>query len=189
MLDKLETIFLDKKNYELEFKNAIKNTSKYGLGTYQPFKKTKKRLITDVSLQAFQEYTKHLNLTPDLLIAQCLGIHFTLKPYVDKFYGINSIITIGHIERKAGEKAFYEPMEKRIEYLSQPVDITKPINIHVWLTLPTLEILDFTLPTTLFYVLGKKEYEGRIIVQHGNDNNHFFINQNLSVWSFYIRQG
>ncbi|WP_098728668.1 hypothetical protein [Acinetobacter baumannii] len=189
MLERLKSIFLKKTGYELEFSNAVKNTSKNGLGSYCSFKSTKERLVTDESLQEFHDYIKHLNLTPELLMAQCLGIHYLLKPYIDEFYGVESTITIGHIERKVGGKAFYEPMEKRISYLSQPVDITKPTNIHVWLTLPTLEILDFTLPTTLSHVLGVKQLEGAVIAQHGDDDNDHFYKPEFVGMEFLYKAG
>ncbi|PTV49422.1 hypothetical protein [Acinetobacter pittii] len=188
MLNKLKSVFsnTNKTGYELEFSNAIKNTSKNGLGSYQAFEKSNERLITEKSMQEFQEHIKHLNLTPDLLMAQCLGIHYVLKPYVDKYYNVESVITIGHIERKAGGKVFYEPMEKRVTYLSQPLDVTKPTNIHVWLTLPTLEILDFTFPTTMAHVLGRKDLEGGIIGQHGDDDNdHFYKPEFVGVEFLY----
>ncbi|RPE30886.1 hypothetical protein EC846_1588 [Acinetobacter sp. BIGb0102] len=186
MFEKIKLFFSNKTGYELEFSNAVKNTLKNGLGTYKSFKKTNQRLVTDESLLEFHDYIKHLNLTPDLLVAQCLGVHYALKPYVDEFYGVNSILTIGHIERKVGGKAFYEPMEERITYFSQPRDITKPTNIHVWLTLPTLEILDFTLPTTLSYVCGIKEWEGAVIAQHGDDeNDHFYKPEFVGIEFLY----
>lgn len=186
MLDKLKSIFLNKTGYELEFSNAVKNTSKNGLGSYESFKKTNERLLTEKSVQEFQKQIKHLNLTPNLLMAECLRIHCVLQPYVDKFYSVKSVITIGHIEKKVGGKDFYEPMEKRVSYLSQPLDISKRTNIHVWLTLPTLEILDFTLPTTLAHNAGRMDLEGGIIGLHGDeDNSHFYKPEFVGIEYLY----
>ena len=40
------------------------------------------------------------------------------------------------------------------------------INLHTWLTLPSMEILDFTLPTTLGKISGNKEMYGKTIIKH-----------------------
>ena len=175
MFENLRTLLSRKTRYEREFYEAVKNTSNLGLGSYTAFKNTDNRLITNESIIQLSKSIEHLNFTPDLLVAQCLEIHFKLKPYVDNFFGVNSTLTIGHVEGKIGGKAFYEPLEKRIEYLKTPVDIKSSINIHIWLTLPTLEILDFTLPSTLAKALDLKDLEGAIIGQHGDDDNdHFY---------------
>ena len=189
MFQKLGSFFSKKTGYEKEFAEAVKNTNKQGLGSYKPYKKTNDRLITNESVAQFQNTVKHLNLTPNMLVAQCLGIHFLLKPYVDEFFGVDSTITVGHIDRKVGGKTFFEPFEQRLEYLRSPIDLKSPINIHVWLTLPTLEILDFTLPSTLAKAYNLKHLEGAIIGQHGDDDNDLFYKPEFVGQEFLYKSG
>ncbi|MDA5492291.1 hypothetical protein PGS50_03360 [Yersinia intermedia] len=47
--------------------------------------------------------------------------------------------------------------------------ISKPqLNIHAWLTLPTCEILDFTLPTTYAVTNKTKEGYGEVLAGHAD---------------------
>ena len=47
--------------------------------------------------------------------------------------------------------------------------ISKPqLNIHAWLTLPTCEILDFTLPTTYAVINKTKEGYGEVLAGHAD---------------------
>ena len=44
--------------------------------------------------------------------------------------------------------------------------VQKPLNIHAWLTLPSMEIIDFSLPTTYCIVNKIEEGMGAAITKH-----------------------
>jgi len=133
------------KNYNL----AAKNSKKFNLGNYKTLKLTQERLLTKDNFIEFQKSIQDLNLKNEDLVATCHATHINLKQYVDDFYKVDSVITIGHLIHQNGGKMFFQEMDLRINALNNGYDITKPLELHTWLTLPTGEILDFTFLSTL----------------------------------------
>lgn len=171
MFQKLKSML--SKNNESEyiklFNHAAARSKESGLGKFENLKNTDYRLLNEERFKEFYESISHLNITPEDLAAQCMPIHLQLKPFVDEFFGTESVLTIGHIVRKNGDKVFYENLDTRLDAIKHGYDVAKPLNIHAWLTLPTCEILDFTFYSTLSVALNKKELEGLAIGIHADD--------------------
>ncbi|EPF80066.1 hypothetical protein GCM10025882_34740 [Acinetobacter gyllenbergii] len=171
MLEKIKSLFLKKSisRYENDFNLAVKRTSELGLGEYSKFENSEERLITVESVNKFCESINFYDISYKELSNQCLAIHLKIVDDFNKFFGVNGVITIGHIVRKDGLKIFHEPMEKRLINLENPVDPTKPNKVHVWITLPTLELVDFTFASTLAVVESNPNYGNAVIAMHGDD--------------------
>lgn len=171
MLNKIKSFFSNKSasRYENDFNLAVKRTRKLGLGEYSNFKNSEERLITVENIHKFCELINFYDVPYEELANQCLSIHLRVLHYFNRFFGVNGVITIGHIVRKDGYKIFHEPMEKRLNNLQTPVDPTQSNKVHVWITLPNLEIVDFTFASTLAVVESNKAFGNAIIVMHGDD--------------------
>ncbi|MFN1150169.1 hypothetical protein [Serratia liquefaciens] len=63
------------------------------------------------------------------------------------------------------------------------------INIHAWLTLPSMEIVDLTLSTTLSILQGRKEGEGGVIVKKADEITDFSYKPMLVGETFLSKSG
>jgi len=174
MLDKIKSLFSKKgvSIYQNEFNSAVKLTNKLCLGNYKYFKNS--------NFSYFDDQENVLNLIRFLksegwdirnlkLDRECLTIHYNIKQYIDEFYKIDSILTIGYLE-SSDDKQFYESIEQRLSNLENPINSAENHLIHAWLTLPNLEILDFTYFTTEAVKTNNPERYGHVFAKHGDDD-------------------
>jgi hypothetical protein len=179
-----------KSDYEKEFLEAL-NFSKKELNVKIPFKFSQKKILSDnasleISNAIFKEYGD-INFK-EFFSANCATVNCLMFDFLKKFCGHDIYYTIGYLadkvkKNKNGEKLllFNEDKKKIVEYIKGDlVRIGNPedfkMNIHVWVTLPSMEIIDLTLSTSLSNIphFYGKEKPGRIIAGYPwNKNNDF----------------
>ena len=62
----------------------------------------------------------------------------------------------------------FHQSEEDLERLLQNGISGNSLSIHAWLTLPTMEILDFSLPTSFAIMHGNEEEIGGLIARHAD---------------------
>ncbi len=109
MFDTIKSLFSKKSEsrYENDFNLAIKRTRKLGLGKYPNFKNSNERLISDENIKKFCELIKFYDVPYQVLSNKCLPIHLRILDDFNSFFGVNGVITIGHVIRKDGKEIFY----------------------------------------------------------------------------------
>ena len=110
---------------------------------------------------------EHLGVLSDRdLVAQCCAIHFRLAPIISKVLETEVIITTGYV--KLGQRSIFEQSDDELQRTLTEGLAGAPLKSHVWLTLPSMEILDFSLPTTVS-VLNNVPGAGGVIAAHPDE--------------------
>ena len=101
----------------------------------------------------------------ELLVSQCLPIHTTLLPRLEKVLNTDIYFTIGSVSYQ-NSKWFTITEEEIIGYLNNGMPFKS--QIHAWLTLPSMEIIDVTLLKTYTYANKLEEKGAGIIMDHSS---------------------
>ncbi len=153
--------------YKLEFEEAAQRTLKFNLNCpeieYLPGK-----FITRESMEklpyAIRDAVGEIGV--EEIVAQCLSIHHRLSNVIADIFSTKCYFTIGYVETP--ERLMFHQSENSLKDI-----LTKGINgssldIHAWLTLPTMEIMDFSLPTSYAIINDMKEGVGGLIANHAD---------------------
>lgn len=98
-------------------------------------------------VSALQDLLQGTGLSPVHLAFQCAGISFAMKEHVSRVAGLAGLITIGTVILQ-GTRLWAADERMSLE------DLRESGGFHVWLTLPTMAVLDFTLLMTLTVQTG-----------------------------------
>ena len=168
--DKVPDEPLDSYDYKQEFQDALKRTALLGIDVppadhYAACYRSDKninRLVAGLS-------DVYSNISPRKFLGQCLNIHHQLKPLVDDCFKVKSYYTVGYVQR-AGKDMFNITEGDIAELLISGMKGTT-LNYHAWLTLPSMEIIDLTLPTVSAVIKGNSNDLGGIIANNPNHLN------------------
>lgn len=155
-------------DYLKEFNLAVVTTKLHGLGEFSELRPTPERLVVGSSMEKLSEHQIIGRIDPDTLFAMCFHTHIQLQKIIDEIFQTKSILTLGYVEYNSGRKIHYESMDRILSRM-QIKQSRKEVNMHCWLTLPTSEIIDLTLPTTLAIIENKMENVGSVIAMFAND--------------------
>lgn len=173
MIKKIFNFFYKKENstegiYHAKFQKAIKRTSKLGLILPKINFSDKIYLTEEYQEQLFSGFANEIYSTNEIN-AQCMNFSYRAKEYFNTISDNNFMYTIGYVNYN--NTLMFKQTEKSLKYMLkngiQSVDGS--INIHVWLTLPSMEIIDLTLATTLSKVWNRPELKGRIFLRHADE--------------------
>ncbi|MCK5639818.1 MAG: hypothetical protein KAJ19_03440 [Gammaproteobacteria bacterium] len=165
----------DSYDYKQEFQGALKRTESLGIDVppadhYAACYRSDKninRLVAGLS-------EVYGSISPRKFLGQCLNIHHQLKPLVDDCFKVKSYYTVGYV-RRAGQDMFKITEADIAELLTSGMQGTT-LNYHAWLTLPSMEIIDLTLPTVSAVIKNNSNDLGGIIA---NNPNH--LNEKLKL--------
>ncbi len=159
------------RNYEYEFREAVKRTISFGLS--DPKILIKEANYIDSKTEELVNFCqkKLPEFTVDQISAQCIKIHYEFKKELELLLDIPIYYTIGYIKIYDNE-IFFQSEKSLKEMLDNGNLCTNNIKLHTWLTLPSMEILDFTFPTTYGKVTGNKELYGKTVIIHPNNLEH-----------------
>jgi len=164
-----------KSTYESLFEKAIKRSDKYGLDKTNFNYNSSRLLSEDSDLDIIQKTINEefgTNFPPELVVSQCMSFNYKIKEHLEKALGTNLYYTVGDVEMENGYRFFKCEDNKLKNLLNNGLPESKGVDLHVWFTTPSYEILDLTLGTTLAYTQHDKSYQsmnGRIIAQHIDD--------------------
>lgn len=86
--------------------------------------------------------------------SQCIRVNYLMRPILSDIILKPSMLTFGYVTE--GNDSFFKENDTFFQdcLKNNPSDV---VNIHAWLTLPSMEILDLTLCTTRLLALLKKK--------------------------------
>ncbi len=101
-------------------------------------------------------------LSVDEVVGQCMAINIRLRPVLEEWLRCPVYYTIGWVDVDAGEPLFKFDDAFIREKLANGHSGSH-IGLHAWLTLPSLEVIDISLPTSFAVLQNLKEGHGSVI--------------------------
>jgi len=151
--------------YQNEFEHAIERTKSFNLDFPEVNYRTD-TLLSDEKMAVFPNILRdnvgEININD--LVAQCLFIHHKLRGPISRIFSSSCYFTIGHVE--TNDRLMFHQSEDNLKDILQNGIKGNTSDIHAWLTLPTMEILDFSLPTSYAILNNLQEGRGAIIATH-----------------------
>jgi hypothetical protein len=153
-------------NYEAEFHEANARRELFGKDPL-PFEKSTSWFLDEVSLRkmilGIQRETR--NYTAEQMAGQCATVSMRLAPLISAILGAKTIFTLGYFS--VGEtKLFYFDENTLRQWAHEGPPQFPLVEVHAWLTLPSFEIIDSTIASSLGVAQNFKEALGRAITLH-----------------------
>ena len=155
-------------SYEAELDEAIARTKLWGLACPDVSFNIQRYLtpaFIERIVKSAQRVTGHLR--PSDIVGQCFAVHHFIKDAIEEDLGVPLLYTIGYVSF-GSETAFYTDLPELKALLSRG-QISGPLRLHAWLTMPSHEILDLTFGTTFGAVHGIKEIIGNATFLHPSE--------------------
>lgn len=114
-------------------------------------------LLTNEAMHSFIADLQPLSSkwTSQDLVNQCLPVHQIVAPVLRGIIGVEPVVTIGHVrDLRNNDTYFFREEEDFRAHLEEGCQ-ENIRQFHVWLTLPSMEILDITLPASYAEQVGK----------------------------------
>lgn len=142
--------------YEQEFVEALDRTVKFGLKAPE-VKTSTSMFLTQEALSKLPQaiYDEIGELNEEEVVAQCLSLHKKMLPVIEKIFKTKAYFTIGWISLP--ERTMYHQTEDSLREMLRNGIKGPSVSLHAWITLPSMEILDFSLPTSYARINGIKE--------------------------------
>lgn len=102
------------------------------------------------------------------VVAQCLSLHYRLIPVFEEWLQCPVLYTLGWVDTGT-ERGMFRFGEDFIESTLRKGHQGGTINIHAWLTLPSLEVIDMSLATTYGAIHKLPELHGSVISKYADD--------------------
>lgn len=157
--------------YVERFQAAQERTKRLGL-PLPDVTPTATRFLSEPGLTTLQAVVSEVfrELTPSDLVGRCVSIHRATREDVSRALGCEAVLTIGHVETP--EMTYFGRAESDYRDNLEGTYLANLNQLHCWLTLPSMEIIDLTLVTS-FAVIQQWEDEddhvGRPILRHGDE--------------------
>ena len=157
-------------NYKTAFKRAIEITKRLNLKLETPKNDSTESFIQLHTYEDLRDllYNEFPEFKSGGLALQCATVSFFMKPFVDQYLNCESVITSGYYT--AGGKDTFFIDEEKARFLIENKHHNKIIGFHVWLTLPSMEIIDFTLGNS-YAKFDKNVPLNEYILNHPNNMN------------------
>ena len=101
-------------------------------------------------------------MTPEIVAGNCLNISLLLKNLIEDELNLKSYFTLGSF-RMSGKSSFEFTENELKQWIQYGIPDFANINIHAWLTLESLEIIDATIATTIGIACNIPEAVGGVI--------------------------
>lgn len=177
-------------SYLAEWRAAIERTRRLGLEVPECRLQPEKRYLTPRFIQEFPYIIKkEVGIIEDSeIIAQCMNFHLMIIPVIQDYLKCSAIFTIGWID--IDHKHYLYKFDESFIENSISNNMTKEyINIHAWITLESMEIIDATLPTTIAKIQNTQKGYGEVIMQHCESPNKLFYMPMLVGDDYLVKSG
>lgn len=101
---------------------------------------------------------------PRKVFAQCFGFHYLIQNIFEEYFDVPITYTIGWVSEPPN--TLFKQTEEQLFQILKSGPKSMQINLHAWLTLPSMEIIDLTLPTTVAVARGQVDSFGGAISGH-----------------------
>ncbi|MCK4840960.1 MAG: hypothetical protein KAT04_03645 [Methylococcales bacterium] len=163
-------------NYEERIISALQKTKELGLelkASPYPFKKALDHNEKQQALQLCADvlYSKGYRMSSDLA-SNCTPVHLMMQHFLKNELNLDSYITIG--DRYWDDYIYCEMSYENIESELKSPNLSKPIKVHVWLTLSDGTILDCTAEAhaDLLYKRGEHPIEKCLMLVEANNKEN-----------------
>ena len=155
--------------YKEKFESAIKGSKKLGLKVPAVMFCDKSVLsqkplsgLSNTVAQAFEDKGLYL----DEIYRKCIYVHHLLKEPLSQFYATDVYYTIGYV--MVDNEVYHKISEEEIASTLRDGVQQPSLNIHTWLTLPSMEIIDLVFLTNYFRARNQKHHDGSITARHAD---------------------
>lgn len=151
--------------YQKEFLEAAERASSFGLPV-PPFVPKETQYLTKTDLERLRNAIKEEMgvLGEEEVFAQCLSLHMRIKPLVEDIFDCPVLYTIGWVNFE--NQSLFKQTEQSLKVMLETGIPGPEVSLHAWLTLPSMEILDFSLGTTISKVYGLESCKGAVLTMH-----------------------
>lgn len=157
-------------SYANEWAAAIERSKRYGLEVPPHDVQPAHRYLTSAR-QAEFPYVVQRGLGdldfPDV-VAQCMSIHYRLVPVLQEWFGCPVLYTIGWID-DGTDTGMFKFDDAFVADKLQNGHSSTTVNIHAWLTLPSMEVIDVALATTVAVLQNKPQGRGAVLAKHPDE--------------------
>ena len=150
--------------YKKEFIAAQERSANFGIAL-QPLDFSQKKFLTD------EVFPKFVNVLQNYFLRfshyrevahNCLNINLDLHKILNDELHLRNHFTLGYIDD--GTQTHYEFSEEDLNvWIENGIPDPYNANLHAWLTLDSLEIIDPTFGTTMAVRSGDESYVGKIL--------------------------
>ncbi|KXV70459.1 hypothetical protein [Acetobacter cerevisiae] len=183
----------DKKttNYHSEFLTAYERTKNLGLNCPPFTSEVAGKLCSPTFLREFPYLIRdNTNVSsPEDLAHQCLYVNLLIKDIISKRLNCEVYYTIGWIDCDDGDPMYKFDEEYISTALAHYGSTRGALKVHAWLTLPTMEVIDPTLATSIALVQNKPNGLGGVIAGKADDLQGFSYRPMLIGMDFPVRTG
>lgn len=177
-------------SYAWEWSAAIERSERFDLPVPAHQAQPDKRYLTAERIAEFPGVVRQ-GLgdvgAPDVM-AQCLAMNHRLLPVMAEWLGCPVLYTLGWID-DGSERGMFKFDDAFIADKLRAGIAPGTVNIHAWLTLPSMEIIDVTVATTMAIAKGKPEQGGGVIMGHADGFRGFAYRPMLVGADFLRRTG
>lgn len=156
------------KDYEKRFLEALKRSKDWRL---EPpcFRGSKERFASEQNQRIYEKVVSdHIShCQAEEVSQQCFAITLALKAPLEQALGVPLLVTLGYVELD-GNNVFYTDTQELKMMINKGMP-SPALNLHAWLTLPSLEVIDITFGTTYGVVRNAPEFIGRMCFMHPDD--------------------
>jgi len=153
--------------YKHEFKSAMERTLQFGL-SLPVVEFEKSTVLTPDNWKKMnhivEEYFSNLNVMD--VATHCLPVHLDVMSLFHE-HNIPCVFTLGYVFHEGKKRHFMTESELKT-ICERGVDGTT-VNIHAWLTLPSMEVIDLTYWTTFSYATNNSERLGELVIQSDDE--------------------
>lgn len=147
-----------KNQYCEEFNQAYQRSLMFKLQV-QNIPPKGEKLLTESRLQVI--YGEAYRLHIGEVNKQCLNIHFVFKARLEKLWGIPIIYTIGYVSTPNSGDMFKKSEEELFKLMQEKI-MPSEFKLHAWLTLPSMEVIDLSFPTSYAIHNGVKPKQNQV---------------------------
>jgi len=122
------------------------------------------------------------------VVAQCLSIHYRLAPIIQKWLACPVLYTLGWVNYGTDE-AMFKFDDAFIAKMLKYGYAGGALDIHAWLTLPSMEVIDVALSTTIAVLQNMPEGYGGVIAQPADGLKGFAYKPMLVGSDFLFKSG
>lgn len=141
---------MDDNQYKQEFSAACERTRRLGYPTETISFNDKRFLVGDGLSQITATLQKLLGSTPPERVGNnCVKINEILHDYIEENKLFRAYFTIGYFHVGGEYKFKFSETDLQQWLLNGHTGTAAGLNLHAWLTLESLELLDATLPTSV----------------------------------------
>jgi hypothetical protein len=159
-------------NYASEWASAVERTQRFGLEVPAHNVQPTYTYLTD-KRQAEFPYVVQRGLGdldfPDV-VAQCMAIHYRLAPVMQAWLGCPVLYTIGWID-DGTETGMFKFDDAFITDKLKNGHAGVTAKLHAWLTLPSMEVIDVAIATSIAVINKMPEGYGRVLARSADGLN------------------